>query len=365
MRNWRLPRAGELGLIRVGNDAGLEVSVLPNGSVFAIEHRDDRGPIRVNQVLGAPIGGGLARVLLRIRTPGGAATCEVQGPRARVRLGAADDRIVWEGTTHGIAHRVTLCLPPTLSGWLWRIDITNMTDSPAQMDAILLQDLGLGAPEFISNNEAYASQYIDHHVAHDARFGSVVMSRQNLAQHGRHPWVMHGCLDGTNGFATDAMQLFGPAYRDASGLQFATEYALANRRLQHEVACAAIQSRSATLQPGAGASWSFFAVYEADHPGASDDGNLAKLSAIEWPSDDARAIATITARRDIVQDAPVLRVKTLDADALAKRYPDRLLEESKRGRLLSFFAPDPPHNRHVVLAAKERIVARRHGAILR
>ena len=33
--------------------------------------------------------------------------------------------------------------------------------------------------------------------------------------------------------------------------------------------------------------------------------------------------------------------------------------------LLSFFVPDGPHNRHVVLAAKERIVARRHGTLLR
>jgi len=365
LRTWRLSRAGELGLIRVGNDAGLDVAVLPNGSVFAIEHRDDRGTTRINQVLGAPIGGGIARVLLRIRAPGGASTCEVQGPRARVRLGAADDRIVWEGTTRGIAHRVTLCLLPTRSAWLWRIDITNMGNSPAQTDAILLQDLGLGAPEFISNNEAYASQYIDHHVARDAPFGPVVMSRQNLAQHGLHPWVMHGCLDGATGFATDAMQVFGPAYRDASALRLAMGDALPNRRVQHEVACAAIQSRSVTLQPGAAASWRFFAVYEADHPGASDDGDLAKLSAIEWPPDDARAIATIPVRRDIVQDAPALRVKTLDADALAKRYPDRFLEESKRGRLLSFFAPDTRHNRHVVLRAKESLVTRRHGALLR
>ena len=365
MRTWRLPRAGELGLIRVGSDAGLDVSVLPNGSVFAIEHRNDRCAVRVNQVLGAPIGGGIARVLLRIRAADRTTTCEVQGSRARVRFGAADDRIAWEGRTHGIAHRVTLFPLPTRSAWLWRIDVSNIGDSPAQADAILLQDLGLGVPEFISNNEAYASQYIDHHVARDARFGAVVMSRQNLAQHGRHPWVVHGCLDGATGFATDAMQLFGPAYRDASALRLALGNALPNRRLQHEVACVAIQSRSVTLQPGAAASRRFFALYEADHPSASGDGDLAKLSTVEWPSDDARAVATYRTRRDVVQDAPALRVKTLDADALAKRYPDRFLEETKRGRLLSFFAPDPPHNRHVVLRTKERLVTRRHGALLR
>ena len=32
---------------------------------------------------------------------------------------------------------------------------------------------------FLMNNEAYASQYIDHYIAGHARCGPVVMSRQN------------------------------------------------------------------------------------------------------------------------------------------------------------------------------------------
>ena len=68
------------------------------------------------------------------------------------------------------------------------------------------------------NNEAYASQYIDHHIAIDPRLGPVVMSRQNLLQNGSYPWILHGCLDGATGFATDALQLFGPQYRDAANI---------------------------------------------------------------------------------------------------------------------------------------------------
>ncbi len=52
-------------------------------------------------------------------------------------------------------------------------------------------------------------------------------------------------------------------------------------------------------------------------------------------------------------------------DAIAQLYPERMHEESRDGTLLSFFTPDGPHNRHVVLAAKERQMRRRHGAILR
>ena len=32
------------------------------------------------------------------------------------------------------------------------------------------------------NNEAYASQYLDHHVAQHPRLNHVLMSRQNLSQ---------------------------------------------------------------------------------------------------------------------------------------------------------------------------------------
>ena len=75
------------------------------------------------------------------------------------------------------------------AAWLWRVEATNARDIAVPIDAILVQDLGLGVRAFITNNEAYASQYIDHHIARHARFGPVIMSRQNLAQDGKHPWV--------------------------------------------------------------------------------------------------------------------------------------------------------------------------------
>src|SRR5207244_4080395 len=54
-----------------------------------------------------------------------------------------------------------------------------------------------------------------------------------------------------------------------------------------------------------------------------------------------------------------------EAASVVAHYPDRFLEEFSDSRLLSVFTPDPAHNRHVVLRAKERIVTRRHGALLR
>ena len=233
------------------------------------------------------------------------------------------------------------------------------------VDAILVQDIGLGDRGFLMNNEAYASQYIDHHIARHPRYGPVVMSRQNLPQGGRNPWVVHGCLDGASGFATDGMQLFGPAFRDRDAFVFAFGASLPSKRLQHELACAAIQSSPARLPPGARAAWRFFGLYDRDHAEASNDRDLARIDAVAWHDLVPADIALAAPVRNLVQDAPSAVADPIDVDGLAQRYPDRLHEERADENLLSFFTPDPPHNRHVVLRDKERLVTRRHGTLLR
>ena len=55
----------------------------------------------------------------------------------------------------------------------------------------------------------------------------------------------------------------------------------------------------------------------------------------------------------------------LDMQATRERYPRREHVERADGRQLSFFTPARSHSRHVVLRDKERLVARRHGALLR
>src|SRR4029079_15347066 len=108
-------------------------------------------------------------------------------------LGGAADGIVWEGKTPPLHHRVTLRLLPATTAWMWCVEATNASARSMSIDAMLVQDLGLGSRVSVTVNEPDASQYSDHHVADDAGCGPVVMSRQNLAQDGAHPWVAHGC----------------------------------------------------------------------------------------------------------------------------------------------------------------------------
>lgn len=364
LRSFALAREDDLGLRRIVNQSGLSISVLPNGGLFAIEHRPERGLTMINQILGSPIHGGIARLHLRVGAAEPAVVVAV-GAEAKGGFDAADDRFTWDGAAAGLGYGVTLWPHPRLNLWLWRVLVENTGARPVTCDATLAQDIGLGSRGFVMGNEAYASQYIDHHVARHPRFGPVVMSRQNLAQGGAHPWVAHGCLEGAATFATDATQLLGPAYRDTGRIDPGP--GLPGERLQHEVACPMIQSPSATLEPGGRAAWTFFGLFEPDHPEASGDADLEKIDRV---AEAARAftprpVVTRAPARSLLADARPAAALPFDAATIAERYPERRREETAGGRLVSFFVPDGALNRHVVLREKEATLARRHGAILR
>ena len=174
-----------------------------------------------------------------------------------------------------------------------------------------------------------------------------------LAQHGRHPWVAHGCLDGAASFATDAMQLFGPAYRDADII-----------RLEPEAACPASAStrspaRSFSRRPalwrrarmgrrGSSACTSLIMPRRRALPTSQDRSGGTRFGGLfgrhggglrggAQPGAGRAAGRRPSARR--ARDrGPVSRAPPRGA-----RRPARVL-----------LPPDAAHNRHVVLGAKER-----------
>jgi len=360
------PRRDDLGLLRIVGGAGLSISLLPSGAIFAIEHAEANRWIMINQTLGSPVANGMGRLYLRLGEPQ-PAILPVMGPEARLRVGASDDRYVWEGEESGVRHRVTLWLHPRLNAWFWRLDVVNDREGDAPCDAVFIQDLGLGDQGFLMNNEAYASQYLDHHIARHRRWIVILMSRQNLSQGGAHPWAAHGCLEGAADFATDFRQVMGPAHRDADRLAIPFGTRLFSERLQFETACAALQSRAVTLEPGAATSWTFFGFYEPDHPAASSDADLSRIDAVEAAGKDwaPRDVALSTPPRSLLHDAVSAVAEPLDEKAIRTRYRRRTHVERVDGRLLTLFVPGRTHSRHVVLSDKERVVARRHGALVR
>lgn len=62
----KTPRRDDLHLTRISNTSGLSISVLPNSTIFAIEHSKDNRSIMINQILALPIEGGMAGIFIRI-----------------------------------------------------------------------------------------------------------------------------------------------------------------------------------------------------------------------------------------------------------------------------------------------------------
>ena len=75
VRELTTPGTSALGLRHITSRSGLTISLLPNGSLFAIEHGHERGRTRVSLIEGSPLDGGIARLYLRVRAPAAHRPC--------------------------------------------------------------------------------------------------------------------------------------------------------------------------------------------------------------------------------------------------------------------------------------------------
>lgn len=346
----------------LGDPSGLCVELWPHSGVHTIRH----GGVTLNQWLAHPLEAGLNRLILR-RRDGAPHWTELTGPGSPSAFGVRDARARWAGEWDGLAYDVDLCVDPRRSLWFWRVRVTNWGAAAATCDLLYGQDLGLAATGALRSNEAYTCHYLDHTVEPHPDLGPVILSRQNEAQAGAFPWILHGCLDGARAYATDGFQFFGRSYKATGIPEACLAPELPSKRLQYEFAYAALQSRPLQLQPGASTEVVYFALFRPDHPAPSSREDLALV-------DDARAAVRAVAREDLAIDlapvtptawqrAPLLPAEDLEAAELdALFHGERRHEEREAGELLSFF-----HGieRHVALRAKEVRVARPHGAILR
>ncbi|WP_064713323.1 GH36-type glycosyl hydrolase domain-containing protein [Rhizobium bangladeshense] len=363
-RSLQVPRREELDLFTISNGSGLSISALPNGTLFAIEYVDDKGSVQINQIQGSPLIGGIGRLYLRIggSNPG---VVEIVGPHADGSFGWNATSFSWSGKTGDIAYDVRLELHPSETAWFWRGSFRHLKRGTLPVDLVIVQDVGLGDRGFLMNSEAYASQYIDHHIADHKAYGPVLMNRQNLKQPGaRNPWLVQGCLNGAVAYATDAIQLVQAKHRQGELLVGPFGTSLPSERRQQEMACPAIQSKTFSV-PASGATAGFFALFAADHAEASGDADLSRLDGIEPSGNTAADSEALAPVRSLLQGAPLLEAQALDKKAIGQLYPERSLEERAHRKVLSFFVPDGVLNRHVVLRDKELVVARRHGAIVR
>jgi cellobiose phosphorylase len=347
--------------LEINNASGLRLQFSDAGNLQAIRHETTL----INQVIPLAVEDGLMRLALRVK---GASKkiIPLTGLTANTtRRQIAANSVTWQGITQTLEHTVSLILHAELPAWFWRVHIRNCGEAAINLDVIYGQDLGLAHINAVTNNEAYVCQYIDH-LPVATKLGPVILSRQNQAQTGnRFPWIAQGCLDGAAAYATDGFQFFGKDHR-VTGTPAAWETDLPSKRLQYEFAYISLQSREIHLEPGQEQTITFFALYSPDHPKASVDADaeevLQRVSSMPEPALDSSEVPGASSPT-IFSAAPPLSGQTLSQFEYHELFPGEWRHvEERNGDLHSFFHGE---NRHVITKAKEALVERPQGHILR
>ena len=348
--------------LEITNAAGLRLQFSPAGHLQAIRHES----VLINQLIPLAVEDSLMRLSVRVKG---------SSPQVKPLIGLAADltlrqvtanSLTWKGIPLQLEHSVSVLLHASLPAWYWRVHLRNTSDAAVTLDVLYGQDLGLAHINAVTNNEAYVCQYIDHLPIDVPSLGPVILSRQNQAQSGnRFPWIAQGCLDGAAAYGTDGFQFFGKDHR-VTGVPAVWERDLPSRRLQYEFAYIGLQSREFQLEPGQERTLTFFAYYVPDHPKASSEADVAevldRISPPPTPTGDPRHLPS-AAPTSILSNASPVGGQAFSRGECHEYFPGpwRHVEE-REGELHSFFHGE---NRHAVTRAKEQVVERPHGHLLR
>ncbi len=352
--------------IKLQSRSGMRADLNANGSL----RRFECDPVSLNLFVGNEMEGGPANLYLRCHgekiewTP-------LLGPRSPTRLAATGGSglLMGVGKWLGIQYSLALVLADSAPAWFWHVRLENTTSRALRVDLSYAQDLALAPYGAVRLNEYYVSQYLDHTPLRHAAHGVVIATRQNLAVDQRIPWCLIGSLREAVSFATDGLQFYGLASRRGDSPDGLVNE-LPGRRLQHEHAMVALRDAPIPLHPQQSVAAGFFGRFQYDHPAATSDADLAGVTQVLALPEALPPTATKAPPAKppnpatLFSSAALINGFDLDDDELQALFGSQWRHEEfdPRGTRLSFFHGD---ERHVVLRAKELLVLRPHGHVLR
>lgn len=369
---------------------GLCALVADGGGLASLASEASGGGIELVQHAASAFEPGLTGLWVRDRRDGRRHPALGPGSGARVRVvgGAlvAEGRgLAADDAGSGLRWRVTLALHPARPAWAWHVEVVNDGAEPREIDVLHAHDVALSGLGALRANELYVSQYLDL-TPLDGPTGTALAVRQNLPQgaQGAHPFCVLAADRRVVAWATDALDALGMLV--GSGRDVRGEVVdLPARRRQHEHTLAALQVAPAVLGAGQSLRVTFAGLLVPDHPAPTSPADVAVVAeALELAAETAPWVASAGGTdlppggEPSLADGPPLgrpapsgaydrgrelRARDLTDVEVAERWPApwRLVERADDGTLLSFFAG----SEHVVTQAKERVVLRPHGTILR
>jgi cellobiose phosphorylase len=346
--------------MNIRNSLGLSFDFLENGLLQRIE----ANPIRIGLRAATPFSKSGANLFLRKRSKPFEFKA-LLGPESNSRFIAGIDSFSVTGNWAGLDYTCVLQLSTKSLSWQWSVEIKNRSDDIVELDLIYVQDAGLKPVTAGLINEYYVSQYLERRILEDITYGAVVCCRQNMREAVGNPWLMIACMNRAASASTDGMQFYGKTFRE-TGIP---EGLLANSlggEYAGESSVLALQENPFKLSAGDRHKGVFIATYLPDHPQATSENDLHRLSdlvaefthEVSFPGTQH----WITPGKNLFNTTGFLPVEDLSEQELTRFFDtERRHCEEEDGRLLSFFYKQ---NNHVVLRAKETRVDRPHAHIM-
>ncbi|MBM4152246.1 MAG: hypothetical protein FJ220_01820 [Kiritimatiellaceae bacterium] len=339
------------------NAAGLKVLLYKNGGTSGIF----LDGLMVNQLEGHPFQGGLDRVYLRQHSDQRVTSWPVSG--TDVECTFFKQGVEWQIEKENLLASMQMMLHPELPILFRVCHVQNTGTTPIVLDWMVGQDLGLADLGALKNNEAYASQYLDHRLVDHPVAGRVVLSRNNL--HPANPFTVSCCLHGASSASTDGYQFFGTSFK-LSGKPVALDLqTLENRVRQYEFGYAALPPKQIVLQPGQSSTTTFALYLIKTHPDVSSAADLRLVDDVMTAVIPGLGERLARGASDhFFAKAPLLSVEPMQDAELKALFAGewRHTEYSASKELYSFFCGE---DTHVVLSAKEAVVERSHGSVLK
>ncbi len=321
---------------------------LKTGDLYEI----DSNGMMINQLNGNPLDGSLNQLYLRVYTSEGIRWTPMVGSNSASKFGYSQQQLSWSGEFLDVHYQVDLQLAEDC--WFWRIQLTGS----GKADIIYGQDIGNALKGAVQSNEAYVSQYLDHHVTQDN--GTIVVSsRQNQPQSGKFPLVEQGSFQPLRSYSTDGYQFFGRTYKVTNLPQALAHETLANEVYQYEFAYIALQSESYQLSDET-TEVIFYSAVKADQPQAVSGPQFDRPS-LKEQFQKLTFESLTTQLLPAKQLGAALTGETLSEADISALFPKQEAMERIDGQMYSFFTEN---YRHVVLKEKESAMERAHGHIL-
>lgn len=329
----------------------LRINILKNGAIGAIRANN----IMINQVDGNELDGSIMNIYLRISEGSKSFFTQLLGPKSKSSVNYSKQSATWSGAFKNVKYQVQLLLGN--NHWYWRVKCESTV--PTKVDLTYVQDLGIGTEDYVTSNEAYASQYLDHFITKKHK-RITVASRQNQAQEGTNPYLQQGALTDLDSYDTDAYQFFGSSYRETELPEDMLNKHLHDKKMQYESGLVALRSIQMTTPTEA----VFYAAFAQNQPNPNfellfDEGKLrSEYKALVTKPFSEKPLIKLHTR---IKFGSSMSGDTLSKEQISKFFPKRLQEETDKGQLLSFFTPDAAH---IVLKAKELKQQRSTGNII-